>query len=40
VLIALAVAGAVFPSSRLNHVLFKCASLYMLGAMALIIVGA
>jgi protoheme IX farnesyltransferase len=39
VLIGLAVAAMLAPSARLNFGLFKFASLYMLGAMALIIAG-
>lgn len=39
VLIALALAAALFPSNKLTHILFKSASLYMLAAMALIIAG-
>jgi protoheme IX farnesyltransferase len=39
VLIALALAAALFPSNRLTHILFKAASLYMLAAMGLIIAG-
>lgn len=40
VMIALALGAAILPSSKLNHILFKSASLYMLIVMILIITGA